>query len=52
MPVTRTYYIQAEFDIWNYAPAGRDRCARAAWLSEGQVLLFDLLRSSIAASLD
>ena len=25
VPVTRTYYIQAEFDVWNYAPAGLDR---------------------------
>jgi hypothetical protein len=30
VPVTRTYYIQAEFDIWNYAPAGLDRCGREA----------------------
>ena len=30
VPVTRTYYIQAEFDIWNYAPAGLDRCGPAA----------------------
>lgn len=27
-PVTRTYYIQAEQELWNYFPSGLDRCKK------------------------
>ena len=41
-PVARTYYIQAQERVWNYAPHGLNRCAKAVIRSPGAVFQQEL----------
>ena len=41
-PVARTYYIQAQEQVWNYAPHGLNRCTEAARHSPGAVFQQEL----------